>query len=91
MDTRIRHMHITTAALEQIQLQAEAATYAALPEDRARSHYWYMEKKVKKGKKTEWKFMRGSYFWATKAEAADRFQKFYKPGEHRLRKTTVTY
>lgn len=66
----IRNMHYTMAHREQ------AGTMADLDARRERSRYWFIEKRVKRGGKLEWSFVRD--YIGTKREAADLFVKFYR-------------
>lgn len=79
----IRTMNRTLEELEQIRDQHEAQWYASLSErEKAdRSHYCFIERKSKNGRK--WIFVRD--LAATKKEAADAFRKWYRGRTPRYR------
>ncbi len=79
----IRRMNFTLQALEHIEAQKQTAWYASLPaEERAvRSHYWFIERKAKRGNK--WIFVRD--LQATKREAAELFVKHFRNSERSFR------
>jgi hypothetical protein len=83
MSLAYRHMNYTLQAMAHEEARKSAEWYASLPEEERadRSHYWFVEKKSKNGKK--WLFVRDAQW--TKSEAAAAFRKFYQNREVKFR------
>lgn len=76
----IRHMNFTLQTMAHIQSQKNAEWYANLSaEEKAeRSHYWFIERKSRNGRRT-WTHVRD--YVGTKKEAAELFCKHFRNRE----------
>jgi len=80
----IRHMNFALREQERMQWARDALAFASLPvaEKADRNHYWWIERKAKRGK-GKWIFERD--FVGSKKEAAELWRKHYRGGNFRLR------
>ena len=79
----IRHMNFTLHEMEQIEAQKSAAWYASLTdaERSDRSHYWFIERKARRGK--GWIYVHD--YVGTKSEAAVFFCKHLRDRDDKFR------